>query len=913
MSTDGTRRAPHATYRLQLQPAFGFDDAAAVAPYLARLGVSHLYSSPYLQAAPGSTHGYDVVDHTRVNNELGGAAGHDRMCRALGEAGLGQVLDVVPNHMAIVGGNAWWWDVLENGPSSQYASHFDVDWDPPEAKLRNTVLMPILGDHYGRVLEAGELTLRRDGGGFTVHYFEHALPVAPRSLDDLLLAAAGRCGSPELESLATAFGRLPPSWAIDRESVRERHRDKEVLRATLARLCDEDPRVAEAIDAEVASINADPDRLDALLERQNYRLSFWRTAGRELDYRRFFDIHTLAALRVEDEAVFCETHELIISWLEKGVLDGLRIDHPDGLRDPEGYLRRLERETGPGTWVVVEKILEPGEALPTTWPVAGTTGYDFTNRATGLFVDPSGERALTDCYAAFTGEPTDWREVVLEKKHLVMREVLSSEVNRLTALAVDVCEHHRRYRDYTRHDLHESLRELIASFPVYRTYVVPGGAPASDADVAHVNAAVADVKERRPDLDAVLLDFLGALMLGRHRGPAEDELVARLQQVTGPVMAKGVEDTAFYTYNRLVCLNEVGGSPGRFGVSPDEFHAENEAIAATWPQTLLATSTHDTKRSEDVRARLALLSEIPERFAEAVARWSVLNQRHRTRNSGGTPGPPGISGGTPGPPGDLPDRNLEWLLYQTLVGAWPLPVERALAYVEKATKEAKQHTSWVDPDPAYDAAVKRFVEGALADAEFTADVDRFTDPLVRPGRVNSLAQTLLKLTSPGVPDLYQGTELWDLSLVDPDNRRPVDWDLRRRLLEEAENTAAAGDVWPDPTGQGLPKLVLTQRALHLRRRRPECFGAGAAYAPLIAAGAEARRVVAYARGGAVVAVAPRLVLGLTDGWGDTALALPPGRWGDVLAPARAFEGRAALSELLGPFPVALLERADETP
>jgi (1->4)-alpha-D-glucan 1-alpha-D-glucosylmutase len=890
MSTE----TPGATYRLQLQPAFGFDDAAAVAPYLARLGVSHLYASPYLQAAPGSTHGYDVIDHSRVNDELGGAAGHQRMCEALGEAGLGQVLDIVPNHMAIVGGNRWWWDVLENGPSSQYASYFDVDWDPPEAKLRNTVLMPILGDHYGRVLEAGELRLQRDGGGFTVHYYEHVVPVAPRSLDELLLAASARCDSPELESLATAFGRLPPSWATDRESVRERHRDKEVLGASLARLCDEDPAVAEAIDAEVARINADFDALDALLERQNYRLAFWRTAGRELDYRRFFDIHTLAALRMEDDAVFFDTHELVIGWLKAGVIDGLRIDHPDGLRDPEGYLRRLEKEAGPGTFVVVEKILEPGERLPRSWPVAGTTGYDFVNEVGGLFVDPAGEGPLTESYARFTGEATDWEDVVSEKKHLVMREVLSAEVNRLIRLAVEVCDRHRRYRDYTRYDIDHALREIIAAFPVYRTYVVPGTPPSED-DMARVEEAVEAAKARHPDLDTDLFEFLGGVLVGRHRaepgapggpGAPEDELVARFQQVTGPVMAKGVEDTAFYTYDRLASLNEVGGSPGRFGVSVEEFHRANEARAADWPATMLATSTHDTKRSEDVRARIALLSEFPQRFSEEVARWSSITERHRR--------------------GDLPDRNAEWLFYQTVVGAWPLPADRAVAYMEKASKEAKAHTSWVDPDPVYDEALRAFVEGALGDAEFNTAVEHFVTELVGPGRVNSLAQTLLKLTSPGVPDLYQGSELWDLSLVDPDNRRPVDFALRRRLLEQAEDTSPA-EAWQKQTDSGLPKLLLTQRALHLRRRRRAAFAAGSSYQPLAAQGAKAAHAVAFVRGGSVVAVAPRLVLGLGGEWADTTLTLPPGTWTDVLDGTRIFTGEVALADLLAPFPVALLE------
>jgi (1->4)-alpha-D-glucan 1-alpha-D-glucosylmutase len=882
---------PLSTYRLQLQPAFAFDDAAALAPYLARLGVSHLYASPYLQAAPGSTHGYDVVDHSKVNEELGGAEAHRRMGAALDEAGLGQVLDIVPNHMAVTAGNAWWWDVLENGPSSQYASYFDVDWDPPEHKLRNTVLMPILGDHYGRVLEAGEIRLHRDGGQFTVHYFDHVMPVAPRSLDDLLAEAARTCRSVELESLAAAFGHLPPSWATDRESVRARHRDKEVLAASLARLAEEEPEVAAALDAEVARINADPDALDALLERQNYRLAFWRTAGRELDYRRFFDIHTLAALRMEDEAVFADTHELVVEWLRAGVLDGLRIDHPDGLRDPEGYLRRLA-DLAPEAWVVVEKILEPGERLPPTWPVAGTTGYDFAHRATGLLVDPAGEEPLTTTYAQFSRLQVEWPEVVWDKKHLVMRDVLSAEVNWLTGLAVEVCDRNRRYRDYTRHEINASLREVIAAFPVYRTYVVPGVEPSPD-DVAHVEEAVKAAKERRPDLDADLLDFLGEVMLGRHhpgatpdrgRGEAAGELVGRFQQVTGPVMAKGVEDTAFYTWTRLVALNEVGGDPGHFGVSVEEFHRDNEMIQRTWPATMLTTSTHDTKRSEDVRARLALLSEIPEHFAEAVASWSSHNRRHRT--------------------GELPDRNIEWLLYQSLVGAWRLSADRALRYMEKAAKEAKEHTSWVDPDPDYDAALRSFVEGALADEEFQGLVEQFVNPLVTPGRVNSLAMALFKLTSPGVPDIYQGNELWDLSLVDPDNRRPVDWALRATLLSEAERVSPA-EAWGARADSGLPKMLLTQRALHLRRRRPEAFRGE--YSPLHAVGEKAGHVVAYGRGGEVVAVAPRLVLGLGGDWGDTRLTLPPGSWVDVLDGARRFEGGVELAELLGPFPVALLE------
>lgn len=894
------RAEPGSTYRVQLTPAFGFDDLAAVAGYLADLGVTHVYLSPILQATPGSTHGYDVVDHHRVNAELGGEAGHARLCEALGAAGLGQVLDVVPNHMAITGPeNTWWWDVLENGPASVYAGYFDVDWDPPESKLRHTVLLPVLGDHYGRVLEAGELRVGREGGSFTVHYHEHAFPVAPRSLDRLLVAAGEGCGSDELESVGAALGRLPPATATDWESVRERHRDKEVLRARLAALCEEDPAVAAAVDAAVEAVNADWDALDALLDRQNYRLAFWRTAGRELDYRRFFDINTLIGVRVEEPHVFDDTHALFLRWVEEGVVDGLRIDHPDGLLDPEGYLVRL-RHASDGAWVVVEKILEPGEELPRSWPVAGTTGYDFAARVGGLFVDPAGREPMLDLYHRVTGRPTDVAEVAVAKKHVVLRDILAADLNRLTALFVQVCERNRRYRDYTRHELHEALREVLACFPVYRTYVRPSVASVGDADVAHVEEATALAAARRPEIDAELFRFLADLLLLRHRretapglpAPVDDleaELVARFQQVSGPVMAKGVEDTTFYDYVPLVSLNEVGASPAVWGTPVEAFHRACAEAQARWPASMLTTSTHDTKRSEDVRARLDLLSEVPGAWAEAVGRWAAANERHRDGDG-------------------RPDPNAEYLLYQTLVGAWPLSVDRAVAYMEKASKEAKVHTSWIDPDPAYDAALRAFVEGVLVDDRFRADLEAFVAPLVEPGRVTALAQVLVKLTAPGVPDTYQGTELWDLSLVDPDNRRPVDYDRRRRLLGELDGRSPA-EVWAR-ADDGLPKLLVVHEALALRRRRPEAFGRGGAYEPVAATGGKAAHVVAFARGGAAVTVVPRLVLGRGGDWGDTAVELPPGEWRDALGGEGAASGRMPLARLLADFPVALLERAD---
>jgi (1->4)-alpha-D-glucan 1-alpha-D-glucosylmutase len=851
---------PLATYRVQLHAGFGFDEVAAIAPYLAELGVSHVYCSPYLQAAPGSTHGYDVVDHSRLNEELGGEAAYERMVKALAEQGLGQVLDIVPNHMSVAAGrrNRWWWDVLENGPSSRWASFFDVDWSRTDPK----VLLPVLGDHYGRVLDWGEFRVVREGGSFVVHYFEHEAPISPRTLDDLLGAAAVASGSDELASIAVAFGRLPPATATDLASVEERHRDKEVFRSHLAWLLDDQPAVAEAVDRELAAVNADPDRLDALLLRQNYRFAFWQSAGQSIDYRRFFDINELVGLNVDEPRVFEEAHELVLR-----LVSDLRIDHPDGLLDPAAYLTRLRSRVGDDAYIVVEKILEAGEALPPSWPVQGTTGYDFVNLATGLFVDPAGEAPLTELYRDFTGEEEDFAEVAYAAKQQVMRQSLAADLDRLTALAVTVCERRRSYRDYTRRELHDVLREVAACFGVYRTYVTPGGAAPSAADVAAVESAVAEASRRRPEFDPLLLAFVRDLLLGCVEGPTEAELAQRFQQFSAPVMAKGVEDTAFYRYFRLVALNEVGGDPGRFSVAVEDFHRHNVRMAVEWPATMLASSTHDTKRSEDVRLRIALLSEIPAEWAGAVRRWSARNRQH----------------------GDI-GPNTEYLLYQTLVGAWPLGVDRAQAYMEKAVKEAKRQTSWVAPDAEYEAAVQAFVAAVLDDAAFVADLEAFVAPLVEAGRTTSLSQTLLKLTAPGVPDIYQGTEDWDLSLVDPDNRRPVDY----AALAHSDS----------------PKRRLVTRALAARRRRREAFAPGASYEPLYADGAKAAHAVAYVRGGSAVVVAPRLVLGLGGDWGDTAVTLPPGRWVDDLGGERRWEGRVLLRDFLAGFPVALLGRDD---
>ena len=881
---------PLATYRVQLHAGFGFDDAAALAGYLSDLGVTHLYASPYLQAAPGSTHGYDVVDPTRVNAELGGEAGHARMCVALADAGLGQVLDVVPNHMANGPENRWWWDVLEDGRASPWAAWFDVDWDPPERKLKDRLLMAVLGDQYGRVLDAGEIRLAYHDGVFTVAYYEHVLPVAPRSLDDVLKMASGACQSPaadELAFLAHTFGRLPEATATDRQSIHERHRDTQVLRAQLARLVAEDEAAADAVATVVELHNQQPDLLHVLLERQNWRLAWWRTASRELDYRRFFDINTLVGLRMEDPRVFAETHQLVLAWLREGVLDGVRIDHPDGLRRPLEYLRRL-RAAAPDAWIVVEKILEAGEPLRRSWPVQGTTGYDTLNLVGGLFVDPAAEGGLTKLYGEVTGEPTDWPEVADEAKRDVLDRVLAADVTRLTDRLTRVLERHRRNRDTTRHELHEAVKAVLACFGVYRAYI-PEDAPGDRAERVLLEEAVHDARERNPDLDPELLDFLAEVLGGAYNAQPdadpEREACMRFQQLTGPVMAKGVEDTAFYRYGRFVALNEVGGDPDRFGVAPKQLHEECRRLHRDWPHGMTTLSTHDTKRTEDVRARMAVLSEVPDAWADLVNRVVA----------------------------DGPvDRAIQYALLQTLVGAWPLPGDRAATYAEKAIREAKRRTSWTDQDAGYEAAVLAWVREWAADGPRGDEVGRFAADLVAPGRVNALAAKLVQLCMPGVPDTYQGTEVEDLSLVDPDNRRPVDFDRLRRLLSWLGGSPAPEEILARAE-EGAPKLWVVRQALRLRRRLPLVFGLGGdgAYEPLVATGPAAGHAVGFTRGGQVACVVPRLTVRLAaaGGWGETTVALPPGRWADELTGDAVAGGPVPVATLLGRFPVALLVRS----
>jgi len=869
-----------------LHADFGFDDAAAIADYLHELGMSHVYSSPYLQAAPDSKHGYDVVDHHKVNEELGGAEAHGRFSKRLGECDLGQVLDIVPNHMAISGRrNRYWWDVLENGPSSRYSSYFDIDWQPHQEKLRNKLLVPILGDHYGRAISRREIQIQRRGGEFFIKYFDNELPAAPKSLPPILHEAAENSGSDYLAFLADAMVRLPSPSAIDEASLIERHRDKEVIHNLLERLLSEVPFIADAVDSALKEFNNNPDKLDGVLDHQNYRLAFWRTAEQNLGYRRFFDVNTLVGLRVEDPRVFADTHALLLNWLREGVLDGIRVDHPDGLRDPRGYFERL-REQAPDVWIVGEKILEPGEKLRAEWPIDGTTGYEYLNQAGGLFVATANEQEFTSVYADFSGASVDYAEVCREKKHVVLRDLLGSDVNRLTTLFADICEAHRDHRDYTRQDITRALRELVACFPIYRTYVVPERNEITGDDQRYVNNAIQCSKANRPDVDPGLFDFLRDVLLLRVRGALESEFVMRFEQFTGPAMAKGVEDTTFYCYNRLVSLNEVGGDPGKFGISPVEYHEFCSETQKSHPRTMLSSSTHDTKRSEDVRARIDLLSEMPDRWKAAVKRWEQMNVKGKKNG--------------------YPDRNTEYLLYQTMIGAWPISTERLLPYMEKATREAKEQTTWLSPNKEFEEATSAFIEAICKDEAFLKDFESFVQPLVEPGRINSLSQLLLKLTSPGIPDTYQGSELWDLSLVDPDNRRPVDYTLRRSLLSELPKLKVE-DVWKR-VEEGLPKLWTLYHAIRTRREQAQAFGPEGGYTPLFAQGDKADSVVAYKRGESVIVIVPRLVMKLGGNWSNTSLEIPSGNWRDQLSGSVLNGGNLPLGKALARFPIALLVR-----
>ncbi len=952
-------RSPLATYRIQFNRDFRFEDARGLVAHLHSLGISDLYASPLLQARSGSLHGYDVTDPSGLNPELGGDEEFKAMARDLKARGMGLLVDIVPNHMAAHPENPWWRDVLENGPDSPYASYFDIDWHPATSGLENRILLPVLGDSYDRVLENQEFTLVLDEGGFSIRYYELKLPVNFSSHKDILtyglerfkhVLGPGDPGPQALEDLTGALDALPSPALGDAETTAERRRAKDAVKSRLWRLYSTDTAVKGFLDETMRAFNGEKGDqksfalMDRVLDDQFYRLAYWRRAADAINYRRFFNISDLACLRIEDPEVFEATHALVGRLVREGSVSGLRIDHIDGLSDPLEYLRRLQRAVAPaagepggppGLYVVVEKILLGDEELPEEWPVCGTTGYEFIHDMNGVFIDPDGLDALASIYAKFTGLDKSFAEVCYARKHQVMEELFPAEVrslgNHLSRLAAE----DRRARDLPSGELVRALVEVTACLPIYRTYI--RSLDVRKRDRLYIERAFEAARRRAPEgrESQAAFDFVEQVLSVEPPGDGEGQrqawldFVMRWQQFTGPVMAKGLEDTALYLYNRLVSLKEVGTDPSRAETPVDleTFHVRNQETLERWPYTLNATSTHDTKRSEDVRARINVLSEIPGAWSRRLARWSRWS-RPRRREVNGHP---------------VPDPDMEVLIYQTLIGAWPLQAEevpdfreRLNEYFIKAAREAKVHTSWIRPNDAYESALLSFVDGLLEpldDNEFLENFLRFQKRIAFFGALNALGQVLLKIASPGVPDFYQGSELWTFSLVDPDNRRPVDFPKRVKALEEIKRREAGGLIplaqdllthWED----GRIKLYVTYKALAFRRSHRSLFLEGS-YVPLNARGARKDHLCAFARrhgdGWALVCV-PRWLTRLGSPgkppvgrrvWEDTELRLPvgaPEAWRDVLTgesvtahAGGAGEAVLPLHDIFSSLPVALLE------
>ncbi|GIL40398.1 malto-oligosyltrehalose synthase [Roseiterribacter gracilis] len=885
---------PSATYRLQFNADFTFDDAVKVLPYLASLGVTHVYSSSFLSARAGSTHGYDVTDHGMINPEIGGEEGFARFIEALRANGLQQILDFVPNHMGVNrSGNVWWLDVLEWGPTSPFAKYFDIDWNSPRRLLQGKILLPLLGDQYGVVLESGELELRFDAGGFAVWYHEHMFPLRPDSYADVL----HQCEHAACTDAARAFDDLPAASTEARLKTAQ-------AKAALAQLVQADEVAREEIEQICTSIQ--PAALHELLEKQHYRLAAWRTAADEINYRRFFDINDLAGICVEDPEVFEAVHRGLARLFAEDAIQGLRIDHIDGLADPAQYLARLQEFAGryrpqraDDVPIWVEKILADDEALRPVWRAAGTTGYEVATLLTGLHVDPAGEAVLTSLWRDMSGDTRGFDAVAREAKHQTMESVLSSELERLADQLDRLAKQSVKTRDFTVPRLKLALAEIVASMEVYRTYIAERGARDEDRKRLAQAVEIAKLHWIGPDVSAI--DFAHRALTGDlaqdadYSGGDVEALIQRFQQYTGPVMAKSVEDTAFYRHARLLALNEVGGNPARFGATVEEFHATNRIRSRHWPKTLLASSTHDTKRGEDARARLATLSEYADDWHHAVQGW--MQQSYAWR---GTAGPSDADA---------------YFLFQTLIASWPdtpdaTYPDRLAVYFEKALREAKLGTSWIDPNEEYERDCVGFARRCATDAAFGASVDAFLARVVALGRMNSIAETVLRLTVPGVPDIYQGAELWNLSLADPDNRRPVDYALRAGMLRDEAPAWTSDDL-----RTGRTKLSVLRGLLRLRRRHPNLFATGD-YQPLFAAGADADRIVGFTRSNprrTLLVLAGRrmapLLVGESIDWrrADATIQLPPGQlWREVLS-GRHLGSREATSvaNLLGTRPATV--------
>lgn len=979
-----TKDRPLSTYRIQFHKDFRLEHARELVEYLHDLGISHLYASPVLEARTGSMHGYDIISHERLNPEVGTEDDLRNLVRELNARGMSIVLDIVPNHMGVSTATPWWRDVLQHGRASQYAAFFDIDWNPLKPELRNRLLLPLLGDQYGEELEQGHLHVRNRNGELVVEYYDHDFPLDPQSLP-LIFDVTGRLSpadhngnSSDIKRLAEIIEQLralPPHSSADPEQVDQRNKTWNKLRPALTSLFQQSDAIKHILDRALDRINGKPgestsfDLLHLLLELQVYRLAHWRVSGEEINYRRFFDVNDLVGLRMENPHVFAETHRLLRRMIAERLITGVRIDHCDGMLNPRQYLIRLQllytaaringAEPAPpladngialdiqrvfteNDWMyrkhplyaVVEKILEPGEELPEEWPVDGTSGYDFTNLVNGIFIDRGNERTFDRIYLRFVDQTDDVDTLIYESKKLIMHTALASEVNVLTHLLGEICSDDRRARDFTLKTLGDSIREVIACFPVYRTYIDERG-EYTQRDRDYIEHAVRKAKRLNPGMSERVFDFLRDILL--LKGGKIDEMLYRrklyfalkFQQLTGPVMAKGLEDTVCYVYTRFISVNEVGGSPKQFGLELSEFHAANVRRAERWPASMLATSTHDTKRSEDVRARLNVLSEMPKLWSAFVMRARRLNRRKKVTISDGRL---------------VPDANEEYLLYQTLVGMWPwnLPrkdrhevIQRVQDYMTKAVHEAKVNLSWVNQCSEYVEALRNFIAAILGEKaranSFVELLETFIDPVGYFGAMNALAQTALKLTVPGNPDIYQGTELWDLSLVDPDNRRPVDYGIRRRLLKELSQSRsdlpALCREMLDHYRDGRIKMWVTMRILQLRNANPELFHHGS-YVPLetstgnrhLCAFARMRTDAAAQKSQTVIVAVPRFSYTLAGGrplppladvWRNEAIRLPEGaspEFKNILTgeSVSGVNGSLLCSELFRSFPVAVL-------
>ncbi|HEX7859021.1 MAG TPA: malto-oligosyltrehalose synthase [Verrucomicrobiae bacterium] len=853
-------RVPLATYRFQFHKGFTFRDAGALLPYLRDLGISDVYASPIFLAGPESTHGYDICGFDRINPNLGTQQDFEGFTAEIKKLGMGLLVDMVPNHMGIHATNCWWTDVLKNGINSNFSSYFDINWNPPNPLLKNKVLLPVLGDHYGAVLERGELKVVYSNGEFHLAYFDKHFPLSPESI---------------------------AAFKLNQLSERDREPFLTQLNGT--------PGDAGSFDD-----------LHKLIDLQHYRIAYWRTAAHHINYRRFFDVTELVSLRVEDEEVFLAAHKLLLELLRSGKISGVRIDHPDGMRDPKTYVERLQKHAGDDQYILAEKILSDDERLPEDWPIAGTTGYDYLIVQNGLFVRPENEGAFTGIYSRFAASDEDFSSLAYRSKQDMLNRMFIAEVNALTFRLKGLAASTRTGRDFTESELRSAIVDFIAAFPVYRTYVNASTSQLSPAERAFVEQALAEAKKRTTSPDTRALEFLSRLLSlnlprdfdGERRDLAR-EFVIRLQQLSGPAIAKGLEDTAFYRYTRFVALNEVGGNPGRFGTTPEEFHRYNSHKQEKWPCSMLATSTHDTKRGEDTRARLNVLSEMPTEWEKAVLEWRSLNAPHRNQAA--------------------PSAPAEYLLYQVLVGTWtpstdlPTYVERVQNYMLKAIREAKMETSWTEPNESYEKATQEFVAAIFNSPEFRASLTTFTEHVAFFGMFNSIAQVILKTCSPGVPDFYQGTEHWDLTLVDPDNRRPIDYALRQKLLAEVR-TAKPADLLKN-WQTGAIKAYTVANCLRIRRENSALQHSD--YRAIQITGSKSSHMIAFSRtlgDSKMIVAVPRFIRTLAKGeqtypspelWSDTRLVHERGSFQNLLTGERLSDLTAA--NLFGTFPGAILK------